>query len=390
MKKKTKLLILIGIVLFLIIGSVAGIVIYIKSNLKPTRAFLNGEICGDDITPCQTTAFIVDEGAYGMTTLDKLQREGIIKDSNIVYYWNRILGGYSFYAGYYEIPHEFNGQPASLNQVLAWLSDPNNAHQDVVQIKLDEGDFAKSFARKIAENVTLKENKTDNIDIKAQIILDYWNSDDIKILFNDYPFLTDDIFNDDIKINLEGYLFPDTYEFFEFTDCEQITRKILDRTLDIYNKYEDDFNNSKLNYHQIFTLASICQWETGDVEDSKKVAGAFLNRIDNPEFEWTGGKLQSTVTACYAFDLTKSECDSIGDTTSITEKYDVYNTYTIEGFPPGPVCCPNENAIYAALNPDQESGYYFFVADMCNGGTAFARTYDEHNRNIERYYLACD
>ena len=59
------------------------------------------------------------------------------------------------------------------------------------------------------------------------------------------------------------------------------------------------------------------------------------------------------------------------------------------GFPPGPVCAPSKNSIYAALYPDTSEGYFYFCADLCNGGTVFARTMEEHNYNIEHYYLAC-
>lgn len=391
MNKKNKKVIAIFAVLFLIIGLISFVVIYIKSSLKPTDKFLRGEICGDATEYCELTPFVVDDGAYGKTTLEKLEAQGIIKDANIVYYWNRILGGYSFYAGYYEIPHEIDGANINLSQLLGWLSNPNNAHQDTVYVELPEGDFAKSFARIIAENLTLKDNPNANDEERYELVLNYWNNEEVvRGYMNDYPFLTEEMFNPDVKVLLEGYLFPDTYEFFEYTSCDEVTRKILDRTLEIYENYEEEFKKSKLTTHQIFTLASIVQWESGDLEDSKKVAGAFLNRIDNPEFEWTGGKLQSTVTACYAFDLSKSECDRVGDATEYTKKEHVYNTYMNEGFTPGPVCCPNEIAMYAALTPDQESGYYFFVANMCDGGTAFARTYDEHMRNIDKYYLACD
>ena len=390
MTKKSKLLIAIFGILFLLIGIITAVIIYIKINLKPTSAFLNGEICGNGVTACEITPFVVDEGAYGKSTLDKLNQQGIIGDSDIVYYWNQILGGYTFYAGYYEIPHKINNVPVNLSQVLGWLSDPNNAHQDTVLIKFDEGDFARSFAYELAENVTLKENPTDDVYEKYQTIINYWNNEStIRGYMDEYPFITEEMFNSNCKVLLEGYLFPDTYEFFEYTDCDEITRRFLDRTLEIYDKYIDDFNNNKLSIHQLFTLASIVQWESGDVEDGMLVAGAFLNRMDNPEFQGTGGKFQSTVTACYAFDLTKDECDKVGDTTKYTETYDEYNTYTIEGFPPGAVCCPNEDSIYSALNANQDAGYYFFVADMCNGGTAFARTYAQHQANMDRYYLPC-
>lgn len=390
MKKKTKTLIAIFVVLGLIVGSISGVIIYVKSNLKPSKAFLRGEVCGDIAESCELTPFVVDEGAYGKTTLQKLETEGILKDSNIVYYWNRILGGYSFYAGYYEIPHKIDGRDITLEELLNFLSKPENAHQDTVIIKLDEGDFARSFAEDITSVVTLKENPIDDDYGKVQTLLNYWNNEDaIRGLMDDYPFLTEELFEADHKVLLEGYLFPDTYEFFEYTTCEEITRKIFDRTLEIYEKYQDEFESSSLTTHQIFTLASIVQWETGSMIDGPVVAGVFLNRMENPTYEGIGGRLQSTVTACYAFDLTKSECDEVGDAERYTQTDNEYNTYTIEGLPPGPVCCPNEIAFYSALNPDQSSGYYYFVADMCNGGTAFARTYAQQLYNTEKLYIAC-
>ena len=266
MNKKNKKIIAIFAVLFLIIGLISFVVIYIKSCLKPTDKFLRGEICGDATEYCELTPFAVDEGAYGKTTLEKLEAQGIIKDANIVYYWNRILGGYSFYAGYYEIPHEIDGTDINLSQLLGWLSNPNNAHQDTVYIELPEGDFAKSFARIIAENLTLKDNPNANEEEKYELLLNYWNNEKIvRDYMKDYPFLTEEMFNPNVKVLLEGYLFPDTYEFFEYTSCDEVTRKILDRTLEIYENYEEEFKNSKLTTHQIFTLASIVQWESGDL-----------------------------------------------------------------------------------------------------------------------------
>lgn len=390
MKKKTKILIAIGSVLFLIISSIVGIVIYVKSCLKPTKAFLNGEICGSNDVACEITPFVIEEGSYDKEVLEKLQETGILKDANIVNYWNKLLGGYTFYAGYYEIPHKIDDKEIILEQLLGFLANPKNAHQDTVFIKLDEGDFVRSFAKDIVSEVTLKENPTDDLYEKSQTLLNYWNDENtIRSYMEEYPFLTEEMFNENCKYLLEGYLFPDSYEFFEFSDCDQITRKIFDRTLEIYEKYEDDFKASKFSTHEIFTLSSIIQWESGDEEDSKKVAGVFMNRMENPDFEGTGGRLQSTVTACYALDYSKDECEHAGDLSESAEYDSPYNTYNVEGLPPGPVCCPNEIAINAALNPVRNGNYYFFVADFCNGGTAFATTYAQQLRNQDTL-LACD
>ena len=214
MKKRTKILIAIFVVLFLIIALLVSCVIYVNSSLKLTKEFLNGEICEGEV-PCEITPFIVDEGAYGKSTLDKLQESGIIKDADMVYYYNRIMSGYAFSAGYFELPHVMqdeygNSHPTTLDELLAFLSDPANAHQDTVQISFDEGDFVRSYAQAIGDNTT----------VSTEEILNYWNDEQtIRSYMNEYPFLTEDMFNENVKYLLEGYLFPDTYEFFEFTNC---------------------------------------------------------------------------------------------------------------------------------------------------------------------------
>lgn len=387
-KKKNKVVLYILIVLFLLVCAIGACIIYIKANLKPSKEFLNGEICEGEM-PCEFTSFVIDEGAYGKSTLDKLEEKGIIKDADIVYYYNRIFGGYSFYAGYYEIPNKIDNRDISLDELLAFLSKPANAHQDSVWIKLEEGDFARGFAQTIAESVTLKDDPGSDVESKKNTLLAYWNNEDVvRSLMSDYEFLTEDIFNENVKVLLEGYLFPDTYEVYEYVSCDQITRKLLDRTEEIYDKYYDDFNSSELSIHEIFTLASMCQWESGSASDSMEIAGVFLNRLNNgAEHDiWTLG---STVTSCYAFDLSKSECYEVGESSSYTDKEDPYNTYVVAGFPPGPVCNPNEISIHAALNP-VDNDYYYFCANMCDGGTVFASDLYQHQENIERYYLACD
>ena len=210
MKKKTKIIIAIFVILFLIIGIIAGVISYVNSCLKPTKEFLNGEICNEYETPCEVTPFIVDEGAFGKSTLEKLEENGIIKDADIVYYYNRIFSGFSFTAGFFELPHQMedvygNKHDTTLDELMGFLSDPKNAHQDTVTLSFDEGDFIKSFAQTIADNTT----------VTYQELMDYWNNQDvIKSYMSEYPFLTNEMFNENVKYYMEGYLFPDTYEFF--------------------------------------------------------------------------------------------------------------------------------------------------------------------------------
>lgn len=375
MKKKTKLIIAIFSVLFMINACIIGAVIYVKSNLDLSSDFKNGYICGLGIDePCETTSFIVDEGAWGKSTIDKLYETGILKNQDIPYYYYRFLNPQTFYAGYYEIPHNLD-----LDGLIDYLSDEKNIIQDTVDITFYEDDFINDFAKKISDKTNLGYNA----------ILEYWNDEDVvRGYMKEYPFLTEDIFGDDIKVLLEGYLAPDTYEFFSYTTYDEVTRVFLDQTLAIYNEFEDDFKNSDMSIHEIFTLASICQWESGDLDDMKMIAGVFLNKLNNRNNE--GSYIRSSVTVCYAFDLDKDAC-KIVDTNE--EEYVLkdhpYNTYLNPGLPPGPVLCPGKDAIDAALHPTANN-YFFFVGDLCyDTGTVFATTYEQHLANVEKYVNGC-
>ena len=195
-----------------------------------------------------------------------------------------------------------------------------------------------------------------------------------------YPFLTSDMFNSDVKCLLEGYLFPNTYEFFRDSSIEDITEKLLDATLKIYKENEEAFMASQYSVHELFTLASIVQRETGNTNDMPLVASVFFNRLA------TGMQLQSSVTVCYALDIGLNgdwtKCEVIQDSS------DPYNTYQIMGFPPGAICNPGKDALLAVLNP-VDSDYFFFIGDVCgNGGTIFAKTYGEQLAN-QKEYLSC-
>lgn len=231
-----------------------------------------------------------------------------------------------------------------------------------------EGDWAKHIADKIA-GVT---------SVTSDELIALWNNEDyLRSIMNDYPFLTEDIFNENIRIKLEGYLAPNTYNFFQETTAEEVTKKILDESLAIYQKYENEIKKSSLSIHELYTLASIVQYESGNIDDMKKIAEVFYNRME------IGMPLQSSVTVCYALDINKSD-----DWTAceVNPNYDsLYNTYKYQGLPPGPIQNPGEDALEAVLNPDQNN-YLYFMADVYGDGTVYyAETYEEHEANVNRY-----
>lgn len=168
---------------------------------------------------------------------------------------------------------------------------------------------------------------------------------------------------------LEGYLFPETYDFYSYDSKEcaalAVKRMIAETekriTDDMYKKAE------KLGYsmNEILTMASIIQMEAGlDTEALPKIAGVFYNRLKSDEFATLG----SSPTIFY------------GD--SFKHDDDRYDTYKIKDLPPGPLCSPGIEAINAALNPEG-SNYYYFVTDS-SGKFYFHKTLAEQNKTINK------
>ena len=352
-KKKTNILLII--ILFLFVLGVGLGFVFVKTCMSPVSK------THDEKT------ITVENNWYGKKVLEYLEEENVIRNGDVAYYYaklNNIV--LDFKAGTYIVDTSL-----SFKDLVTYLSNGNNAIQDTVSIKFMEGSRIKDFAKEISDNTNLEYDE----------IIAYWNDkDSIKSLMNDYPFLSEDIFDEDVKYYLEGYLFPDTYEFFSSTDVVEVTRKMLDKTLVIYNKYLDLFNSSSYSVHEIFTLASIVQRESGNKDDMKKIAGVFYNRLND------GMALQSSVTVCYALDIGLNEdwtkCEIIQETR------DPYNTYQFVGLPPGPICCFGEDALLACLDPE-ENDYYYFIGDVCDSGeTIFAKTYAEQLAN-QKEYLSC-
>lgn len=356
MAKKSKSYkgLLIAVIALFVIALVLGFSLY-KVSMKP----VSNESEIKEIT--------IQDNWYGKTVLKYLQEEKVIRNGDIAYIYAKLNNlSLDFKAGTYDVDKSW-----TFKELVAYLSDGNNAIQDTVTVKFMEGTRVIDFAENLAENTNLEYDE----------IIAYWNNEsNIKALMSDYPFLTDEMFNSDVKYYLEGYLFPDTYEFYRDTTVEQVTRKMLDETLKLYEEYKSDFDNSKYSIHQLFTLASIVQRESGNSEDMAKVASVFYNRLDE------GMQLQSSVTVCYALNI------GLGDDWTKCEitqtNSDPYNTYQVSGFPPGAICNFGKDALVATLEPE-DTEYFYFIGDVCgDGGTIFARTYEEQLAN-QQEYLGC-
>lgn len=179
------------------------------------------------------------------------------------------------------------------------------------------------------------------------------------------------------KYMLEGYLFPDTYEIFIDSSEETIINKMLSRYQQIAAAYYERANELGMTMDEVTTLASLIEKEA-KTDDFSKVSAVFHNRLNNNDY------LQSCVTVQYVLNTKR-----LNLTNNDTAVDSPYNTYKNRGLPIGPITSPGENAIRAALYPDEtfiaEGMYYFANKDPDSGELAFAKTLKEHNANVEQY-----
>ncbi|MEN8208260.1 MAG: endolytic transglycosylase MltG [Candidatus Fermentibacteria bacterium] len=172
---------------------------------------------------------------------------------------------------------------------------------------------------------------------------------------------------------LEGYLFPETYEFADTLEAEEILTRIIDTGKARLPDNTDELpENTGLTLHETIILASIVEREARVDSERAVIAGIFLSRVRN------GMKLESCATVQYALGSVKEVL-----LYSDLEIDDPYNTYIYSGLPPGPICSPGLSSIEAAFSPDTTEGYLYFVSREDGTGThLFARTYRGHLSNI--------
>ena len=176
----------------------------------------------------------------------------------------------------------------------------------------------------------------------------------------------------------EGSLLPDTYKFERGTTRQQIvgTMQTAQRQAieQIWQRRSSDLPIK--SPQELIILASIVEKETGRADERTRVAGVFINRLMKRM------KLQSDPTIVYGLVGGKGTLGR-GILRSEIEAATPYNTYVVEGLPPGPIANPGRAALEAVANPSRTKDLYF-VADG-SGGHAFAESYDQHQRNVTRW-----
>lgn len=323
-----------------------------------------------------TTVVVLPKDVSIDEVADILQENNVINKSSFFKLYTKLTkrtGGFS--KGTYEIKTNMDYEA-----IINYLQSQQN-RVDTVEVRFTEGMNLRQYAQ------LLEENKV----CSAEAFLEKCNSDEFD---EDYPFLKEITNKSDRYYKLEGYLFPDTYVFYEDEKPEKAIRRFLSNYRNKVVKkakvegYDEKVSIEELAQErgmtpdQLLTLASMVQSEANAQEgDMEKVASVFLNRL-NPEKNNNGENvthLGSDPTKWYPYRLQKEAPEGFVSR---------YNTYDIIGLPPGPICNPSMAAIQAVLNPAQTDYLYFCHAQDEQGTAYYATNLRQHEQNLKKAGLS--
>lgn len=178
--------------------------------------------------------------------------------------------------------------------------------------------------------------------------------------------------------SLEGYLFPETYMVTKYTDAKTIVNNMVKRFKAVFGEVSTQAQLPAWSRHQIVTLASIIEKETGAPHERPLISSVFHNRLQKKM------RLQTDPTVIYG------KAESTGKIEINITRSDLlsptrYNTYVISGLPPGPISNPGRESLLAAMKPEP-SEYLFFVSQ--NDGThVFTKDYKDHQAAVTKFQL---
>lgn len=290
------------------------------------------------------TITVNDENDFG-SVADQLKGNDIIKHKGLFKLFASLTGGKDKIAqGTYEVNSDMDYR-ALLNSMSS-----NSASRKDISVTITEGQTLKQIFELLEKEGVSTVEKLE--DMAAN---------------HDYAFS----FLQDIPLGdpsrLEGYLFPDTYEFTTPHSALYVINKMLVRFDEVFtDEMRAQVEKSGKTIHEVLTVASLIERET-DGTDQKRIASVIYNRLNDPSAE-TVGLLQIDATLTYINGgRVPVEADKQIDSP--------YNTYKYKGLPPGPIASPGLKAIQAAMDPEKTSYFYYVLGD--DNVHHFFKTYSE-------------
>lgn len=258
-----------------------------------------------------------------------------------------------------------------------------NTHVKSGRFLLKKNMSNNSIINALRQNIALNLafNNQERIENLAGRIGKQLEIDSLAVLqsFLDAKFLSDNGLNQD---NVLSVFLPNSYEVYWDTSADELRDKLFKEYVKFWNE-ERKSKAEKLGLTplEVSALASIVHKETVKADERPKVAGVYLNRIK------IGMALQADPTVIFAYKKLKNDFNLVikrvvNVHTSIDSPY---NTYIVQGIPPGPIFMPDINAIDAVLNPEQHDYIYFCASVTKFGYHDFAISFEKHQENAKKY-----
>lgn len=300
----------------------------------------------------QPISFTVEETTKISSLSKQLDEQGIVNYGSVFKLFLTVTGkNVEVLAGTYEL------SPAmDYNQIVLALRNADG--KQTVEVTIPEGYTIAQIKQTLVDNYVCTEDALDEA-------------------LNEYAFKHE--FLEDLlppsENWLEGYLFPDTYTFYKNGDAvKDVVNKMLNN---FDNRYDEVIQEGATaldrSMEEIVIIASLVEREAKVAEEFPMIAGVIYNRLNSSDFPY----LEIDASLLYGLGRTSGTL-----TAEDLETDTPYNTYMHKGLPPGPICNPGYNALYAASHPS-EHDYYFYVA-MPDGSHLFATTNSEHESNKEK------
>ena len=341
MPKKKKILIIVIVSIVAIIALSVGLFFFNLRAIDKTN---------------EIVIFTINSGDSKDEIATNLKEANLIRSKYVALIYIFISGNTNIQAGNYELSRDMTTQ--EIITILA-NGDATFDERPTVRVTFKEGITLRNYMEILAENTNLS----------YDAIIEQINDPAyLETLIADYWFLTDEILNSDIYYGLEGYLYPETYEFYTDTTLDAAIRRMLNVTDINLSEIRAEIEASDYSVHEILTMAAIVEKEAVNDADRASVAQVIYTRLDR------GMSLGMDVTTYYGVGKDMSE----PLTTVDLNDNNPYNTRITSfiGLPVGPICNPSMSSINAVLNPS-DTNYIYFFADIVTGNVYFTDNYDE-------------
>lgn len=372
-KKKSKKLagkiIAIVVLVLFVVGGATGFLgyRYVKSEIQPYS-----------LTDKSTKAIDIPIGAASKEIGQILEKNHIIKNSTAFQYYTKLKSLTGFKSGFYNLSPSMTLTEIAKTLQVGGTEKP--VEPVLGKITIPEGYTIDQMAEKISDNVLTKSEKDKTPFTKEEFLKVVTDSAFIEKMKTTYPELFESLPASDsgVKYQLEGYLFPATYEYTKKSTMASVVEQMIAVMNQNLQTYYATIKAKNQTVNEILSIAALTEKEANNDADRRNVAQVFYNRMN------VGMTLGSNISILYAEGKLGQKTTLAEDAAVNTSLDSPFNLYLHQGYGPGPVTSPSLSAIKAAVEPTDNNDLYF-VADVTTGKVYFSETQAEHDANVQKY-----